>query len=154
MSLTNEERRDIKRDTNFLGGQAFKWIVIAVVASLLIGAALWFIGVAVSGPKGQGDAERERNSAQNWVQRQQEFQRRFNSIKAQDANIGIADAAVKRTPNDQRRQIELDGLVRNCNVSVGEYNSLGEEFNAEKFRDADLPKTLPDGPSTDCTPNQ
>ena len=154
MSFTDDDRREFRRDSNFLGGQATKWVIIAVVLVALIGAAAWGISVLTAGPKGRGDAYRQQQSAENWTRAQAEFNRRYQGILAQDKKITIAAAALKRDPESARRQVEYDGLVRNCADAVAQYNSLAREYLAEQFRDADLPSQIDDtDPATDCKEN-
>lgn len=154
MSLTPQDRREIRSDSNFLGGQAVKWIIISVLVVLIIATLLWGLGVATSGVKGQGDAQRQKNSAANWTKQQAEFERMYASIKAQDKNITIAHAEAKANPNDQTKQINYSGLVRNCNDTVGNYNAMARSYLAEQFRAADLPAQIDDtDPATDCKEN-
>jgi uncharacterized protein HemX len=154
VSWSNDERRSIKSDSNFLGGQAVKWIVIAIIVALVIGVGLWFFYVKTSGIKGQGDAERQKNSAQNWTKQQAEFERMYASIKAQDKNITIAYKEVKAKPDDTVKQTNYAGLVRNCNDTVATYNATARSFLAEQFRAADLPAQIDEtDPATDCKEN-
>jgi len=154
--MTNrDERREIAGDVNFASRQTAKVVVLTVVLVLVLGAVVWAIHVATAGPKGQGDAYAQQQSAANWTRAQAEFNRRYQAVQAQDRNIGVATAALARDPGNTRRQVELDGLTRNCNDAVGEYNSLAREYLSEQFRDSDLPAALPDPNNpgaTDCAP--
>lgn len=155
MSFSNDERKAIKQDSNFIGGQAIKWIVIGVILILVLGAALWAFNVATSGVKGQGDAQRQKNSAENWTKQQAEFERMYASIKAQDKNITIAAKEAKANPDDATKQINYSGLIRNCNDTVANYNAMARSYLAEQFRAADLPAQIDEtDPATDCKENE
>jgi hypothetical protein len=150
MSWSNEDRQAIEKDADFVGVQVIKWVVGGVIVAIVIGVALWYFTVYTSGIKGEGDAERQKNSAENWVKQQADFERMYASIKAQDKNIAVAAAALKRDASTVN-QINYDGLVRNCNSTVEAYNARSREFLAEQFRAADLPAKIDDtDPATDC----
>ena len=151
MSWTDEDRRDIRRDTRFLGGLSIGWTVIIVIVVLALIAAIWGISVAVSGPKGQGDALREKNSAENWTKAQKEFHQRYESIKAADKTIVLYHKTMVADPTDSVAKQNYTGAVAGCNSAVADYNTLAESYLAEQFRDADLPSRIDDNdPATDC----
>lgn len=155
MSWSDEDRQAIEKDADFVGGQVIKWIVGGAILVIVIGVALWYFTVYTSGIKGEGDAERQKNSAENWTKQQAEFERMYASIKAQDKNISIAYAELKADPDDATREVNYSGLVRNCNDTVATYNARAREFLAEEFRAADLPKEITDtDPATDCQEDQ
>lgn len=152
--MSRKEFDQERREVNFVGSQSAKitlWIVIGVI---VVGALFWGIKVATSGPRGQGDAFAQKNSAENWTRAQAEFNRRYQGIKALDKNVNQAAVALKRDPKNTRRQVEYDGNVRNCNDAVANYNSLSRSYLSEQFRDADLPYQIEDtDPTTDCQEN-
>lgn len=124
--------------------------VLAVIIAVMLVIGLWFLGVAWSKPQGEGEAYRQKNSAENWVKKQKEFQQNYNSIKSQDKQIQVAYDAKKADPTDQRKDINYTGLVNNCISAVGSYNSLAQEYDAKDFKDASLPSEVGTSPETDC----
>lgn len=131
-----------------------KVVLIAIAGVLALSALFWGISVAVSGPKGQGDAYKEKNSSKNWVQAQHDFNQKYQGIIALDKNIDQSYKALQRDPKDTRRQIEYDGNVRNCNTAVADYNTLALSYLSKDFRDANLPYQIDDNdPKTDCKEN-
>lgn len=149
-SYGKEERREANR----WFGLGIGWWLIMILVACAVGVAIWGISVAVSGVKGQGDAQIQKNSAPNWTQAQADFERTYASIKAQDKNITIAWGELQADPKSQVKQINYSGLVRNCNDTVANYNAKAREFLAKDFRSADLPQQIDDtDPSTDCKEN-
>jgi hypothetical protein len=149
-----DEYRETSQDINYGMRQGTKITLWVAALIILLTAAFWAIHVATSGPRGQGDAYAQKNSAANWTKAQAEFNQRYQGIQALDKNVTQAAVALKRNPKDTRRQIEYDGNVRNCNDAVSNYNSLSRSYLAEDFRDADLPYQIDDtDPTTDCKEN-
>lgn len=127
-------------------------IVIALVAAaLLVGGVVWIYNVATSGVRGQGDAQIQKNSAENWPKQQAEFERMYNSILAADKNITIAWEELQADKDNQIKQTNYSGLKRSCNDTVASYNSRAREYLAKDFRDARLPQEIDQTkPETDC----
>lgn len=147
MSYGDEDRREGSRWLGWSAG----WVVAAVVLVLLLTAGIWAVRVATSEQVGQGNAVRKKNSSDNWVKQQEDFQRRYNSILSQDKNITIAYKRMIADPTDQVKEINYSGAVSLCNDAVGQYNSKANEYNSEDFRDASLPAQIDQtNPQTDC----
>lgn len=150
----SEEEREIARDVNTGMRQGTKIAIGIFILCIVLSGIGWGIHVATSEVRGKGDAYAKKNSADNWTQAQKEFNAKFQEIKALDKNVNQAYVALQRTPEDQRRQIEYDGNVRNCNLAVADYNTLARSYLSEQFRDADLPAQIDDSdPETDCKEN-
>jgi hypothetical protein len=130
-----------------LGG----WIIVAIIFFALIGIGTWAFRVATSDVKGRGDSAQIKNSAPNRIRAQQEFNRRYQDIKATDAKITVFAESVKADPKDVVSKANLDGTTAYCLSAVGEYNSLAREYASETFRDIDLPSEIDTlDPATDC----
>lgn len=147
MSDWKEERRELNRFGRFSLG----WALLIVAVVLLAGAAVWGITVAVSGPKGQGDAEIKKNSAENWVAAQAQFERDYQDILATDQKITNAYTALQANPDDKTLQTNYAGLTSYCLSKVAGYNADARSFLSEDFRSADLPAEIKTTNSTtDC----
>lgn len=129
------------------------WITLGVIAgtiALVVGT--YVVAVAVSGPKGVGDAIIKKNSAENWTAAQARFEDLYAGIEAADAKIALAAANVEAAvPDAKTAQQTYTGLVSGCLDLVGDYNADARKFLAEDFRASDLPAQI-DGlnPTTDC----
>lgn len=153
--MSDDERRNVRKDVNFGGRLALKWglIIAGVVAAC--GVAVWVFSVTTSDVKGQGDATKTKNSGTNRILSQKEFNDRYQDILATDKKIDPAKAALDADPKNGKLQTEYNGLVNYCFSAVGEYNSLARSYTAEQFRDADLPAKIDDtDPTTDCKETQ
>lgn len=139
-----------RRDANRVGRWVIVWVLIAVALVVAIGGALWFLNVATSAPRGQGDALATKNSAANWTAAQARFEDEYADVIATDRKITATagDAKDKGTRGDTYR-----GLVSYCLSAVGEYNADARKYLARDFRAADLPQQIDTSdPSTDCEP--
>lgn len=147
----NDPWKEAQRDVNRAGLFGLGWFVTLLVVIMVAGAAIWGITVAVSEIKGKGDALTQKNSAQNWVEAQAEFNQRYQDILATDRKIGPAKVAMDADPTNTVLQTNYTGLVNYCLSEVGKYNSTAREYLNKDFRDADLPSEISStNPSTDC----
>lgn len=154
MTHSNEEWRGIKKDVNRGGRFLIGWILIGVLLVLLVGAAIWAINVAASGPKGQADAFAEKNSSSNWVAAQAKFEDMYADIVQTDKKIDVAAEMLASNPTDKTFQQTLAGTKSYCLEVVGDYNAEARKYLAEEFRSADLPAQIDDyNTSTDCKEN-
>lgn len=132
-----------------------KNIVLLSLASflglVLISWAGWAISVAVSGPKGQGDAIKTKNSSANWTAAQARFEDQHQAIISADEKIAIHKAALTADPKNPTLQTNLTGVTTACISHVAEYNAESRKFLAEDFKSADLPYQIDKtDPATDC----
>lgn len=129
------------------------WIaVLAVLGVIALVVGTYLVSVAVSGPKGVGDAIIKKNSAENWTAAQARFEDLYAGIKAADAKITLAAANVEAAvPDAKTAQQTYSGIVSGCLDLVGDYNAEARKFLAADFRASDLPSEI-DGfdPTTDC----
>lgn len=154
MSMHDNDWRDTRREMNRAGRFGLGWFIVIVIIVIVIGIAGWGFKVLLSEPKGRGDALVEKNSAENWVKAQKEFNDRYQDILATDRKITVAKEAWDTDQNNAVLQTNYNGLKNYCETAVGEYNSLARSYLAEDFRDADLPPEIDlNDPNTDCKEN-
>lgn len=126
------------------------WVLCILAVIAVVGIGVWGFRVAISDVKGQGDAVRTKNSATNRVGAQQRFEDLYADIKASDAKIAPAKAAVKADPSTVN-VTNLTGLVNYCVDVVGDYNAEARKYNSADFRAIDLPEQISDlDKNTDC----
>lgn len=151
----NDYWKEDRRVLNRAGRFGLGWVLVVVLFVTIISVGGWGLTVLLSGPKGRGDAIIEKNSANNWVKAQKEFNDRYQDILATDLKIDAAKDALKGHANDTVLQTNYNGLVNYCLSAVGEYNSLARSYLAADFRDADLPSQIdPTNSTTDCKENK
>lgn len=136
-----------------------KVVVIVLAVLLVLGAAVWGLGVAFSWWKGQGDGYQQKNSAQNWITAQRGFHQAYNDIKVYGTKIADAKQALtdyqkahpgigNGTPWDPAAQQEsnlqttLTGLQQQCLNTVAQYNTDAKAYLTEDWRDAELPSQV------------
>lgn len=128
------------------------WILVLVL--LLVGgvtsALIWGIGVATSGVKGQGDAIKINNSAENWTKKQAFFEDKYQAVKVADQKIALFAQVVAKNPKDRTAQDNLTGITSQCMNYVAEYNAESRKFLSQDWKSVDLPIELGNLPSTDC----
>ena len=129
------------------------WILVLVL--LLVGgvtsALMWGIGVATSGVKGQGDAIKINNSAENWTAKQAFFEDKFEAVKVADKKIALYASQVKADPKDRTAKDNLTGITSQCLNYVAEYNAESRKFLSKDWKSVDLPHQIDDlDPQTDC----
>jgi len=131
--------------------------VIVFVGVILL--VLWGVGVIFSPVKGAGDSYSRKNSADNFISAQAQFQDDFAQLGQFKANIKAkADEITtweKAHPNagqsggydqaaehDAQLHSDLSGLTQQCNALVSDYNAAASKYLSEDFRTADLPFAL------------
>lgn len=125
--------------------------LLAILGIFIISAVIWGIGVAVSGPKGQGDAIKTKNSASNWTAAQARFEVQHQAIISADEKIAIHKAALAADPKNPTLQTNLTGVTTACISAVADYNAESRKYLSEDFKSADLPYQIDKAdPATDC----
>jgi hypothetical protein len=149
--MGNDSWRDERRELNRVGRWGIGWWIVIVVVGLLISGAVWGLTVALSGPRGQGDAIIEKNSAENWVAAQAGFERDYQEILTTDLKITNAYQAWQADTEDKTLQTNYEGLKSYCLSKVSSYNADARSFLSQDFRSADLPSEIPlTNSTTDC----
>ena len=154
MSNYRDDEREERRQANMWMGLGIKWwiIIALLIAGFIIGA--WLFNVTTSGVKGQGDAQIEKNSAQNWVQAQADFHRYYEGILADDRKIDDTAAELEESPDDAVLKTNLTGLKNHCQDLVATYNTKAQSFLSQDFRDAGLPERIDlNNSTTNCKEN-
>lgn len=116
--------------------------VAAVVAIVLIGWAIWGIGVVVSGPKGQGDAVKINNSAANWTEKQQKFEKLNASVNTNKQLVELHKKRAEGQPVESIAAQTLAGVQSECIASVEAYNAESRKVLSQDWKSPDLPQTL------------
>ena len=143
--------RDTKRELNRGMRWGIGWYILIVIIILALAAGIWGLTVALSGPKGQGDAIIEKNSAENWTAAQAKFEEMYAEIVASDKRVQIAYDALQADTADKTLQTNYTGAQQYCIDVVADYNAEARKFLSEDFRSADLPPQISDFDlTTDC----
>lgn len=142
MSMSDQEWRDIKKDTNRAGIFGLGWIMTIVIVIALISVLGWGFTVLTSNLKGKGDATIQKNSGTNQIVQDARFQQLYESYKGSLAKIKIARDTVKANPSDKVAATNLIGAQQYCVDTVNQYNALAQSFIAEDFRGTNLPSSI------------
>jgi len=123
--------------------EGYTWLVAGVIALVVlvggVSAGVWWFDVRTSGIKGAGDQQKQTNSVVNRVHWENEFNTLDQNIQSYKAQIRTAQDAVKAHPGDQFYEQNLTGLVQECILAVGEYNSDVKKPVAAPWLPTDLP---------------
>ena len=135
----SDDPEKVVRGAAWFGG---KWIALIVVICIVAGIAGWAINTALSGPAGQAGAYRQKQSTQNRLFAQANFEDRYNTIQKDVANIAVARAAVKAdgAVPTQYDKTNLTGAIQVCNQDVADYNADSGKYLLRDFKSAGLPK--------------
>lgn len=155
MSMIDQDWRDARRDLNRGGRFGLAWFFVFLGVVALVGVGIWGFSVVTSGPKGQGDAVIEKNSAENWLEAQARFEQNYAEIKAADVKIDNAYKIWQANPSDKTLQQTYTGLTSYCLGVVADYNADARSYLSEDFRAVDLPDQIDTegnlaNPATDC----
>jgi hypothetical protein len=151
MRNDNDDWREAKRDANRVGRFGIGWLVIVVLVIAALSAAGWGLSVALSAPKGQGEAYAQKNSAANWTAAQARFEDLYQEVLATDRKITVAADALALDPTDKTAQANHSGTVNYCIGVVGDYNAEARKYLAGDFKAADLPTEISNtNTETDC----
>jgi len=143
--------RDARREANKFAVWGIGWWLIVIVILLVLSVAGWGISVAVSGIQGQGDAIKQKNSAENWTAAQAGFEQSYQDIISTDQKIVLAYEQVQAFPEDKTVFQTYTGLQSYCLSAVAEYNADARSYLLEDFRASDLPQEIDTNNSTtDC----
>lgn len=125
--------------------------LLALLGVFIVSAVIWGASVAVSGPRGHGDATKAKNSSENWTAAQARFEDQHQAIISADEKIAIHKAALAADPKNPTLQTNLTGVTTGCISAVAEYNAESRKFLSEDFKSADLPYQIDKSdPATDC----
>jgi hypothetical protein len=140
----------VKDGAKGLGAGLIVTIVLLAVMAL-IGGIVWIYGVATSGIKGQGDAIKINNSAQNWTEKQGMFEDKYAGIVAYDKEITRYAVQLAEDPKDRMTKELHNGVTAACVMEVKEYNAESRKFLSQDWKSIDLPAQITESdPATDC----
>jgi hypothetical protein len=117
-------------------------LMAALVACIVVPIAAYFISVAISGPKGNLDAIKEKNSGQNQIFSRDTFQEQINGVKADVQNVGVLYVAWQADPSSVTARKDYFGTVQVCNSDVAGFNGDAAKFSTRDFLDAGLPRVI------------
>lgn len=117
-------------------------ILAVIIAITLIGWAGWAISVAVSGPKGQGDAVKINNSAENWTEKQQKFEKLYAAVQTNEELVDLHTDRAAADPGDKTAAQMLAGVKSECIASVNAYNAESRKVLSKDWKSPDLPHEL------------
>jgi hypothetical protein len=116
--------------------------LLAILGIFVISAVIWGIGVAASGPKGQGDAVKINNSAQNWTEKQQKFEKLYAAVQTNEELVAMHTERVAADPPDKTAAQILAGVKSECVASVNAYNAESRKVLSQDWKSPDLPHKL------------
>jgi len=131
------------------------WKAIGLVLLVvLIGAAIWWFSfgaqIVSSKPIGQGEAIIQKNSSENWLKAQTEFEELYAAIETADRNIVIAHQAYENEDSVFNER-NYTGAQMTCQDLIGQYNAKARDYLAADFKAVDLPDQIDTTmPATDC----
>jgi hypothetical protein len=128
------------------------WLTIFAIVSVFV--LVWggfALSVALSGPKGVGDAIKTKNSAKNWTDAQAGFEDAYQAILSADRKIAMYKEALAADPKNPTLQTNLTGVTSICISAVADYNADSNKYLKEEFKSARLPYEIDSSdPTTDC----
>lgn len=125
-------------------GEAWFWVVIALLSVAAIGISLWAFGVLTAPVRGQAGAFQQQQSALNRVQQQAKFEQiaaDYDGYLVQIQNALVAFKTSSPTTRDQR-ETELLGLRQICVTTAQAFNAESRKYLARDWKSAGLPATL------------
>lgn len=131
-------------------------VAVAIFGPALIGAIFWGISVATSDVRGQGNAARIQNDAQNRMQSEKEFNELYGKVQERDRSIDtytedLTDAQGREEEDLDFYRENLRGAVTACVSAVTQYNTLADNPQKSKWRPANLPELIDQtDPAFDC----
>lgn len=136
--LDKDDRREVRSGAWY----ALKWVLAIIIVSLLIGWALWALGVFTSDVRGRGEAIKTKNSSTNRIAAQERFEDRYADIEAAGQRVDTLTAGAKANPKDYTLQVQATGAVTYCQQAVADYNADARKYTAAQFRASDLPSRI------------
>ncbi|QWY82785.1 hypothetical protein PP641_gp045 [Arthrobacter phage SilentRX] len=132
-------------------GKMIGLAILAVVVIVALSWGGWALSVALSGPKGVGDAIKTKNSAENWTAAQARFEKQYAAVKGLDQKIAVHRTALAADPKNPTLQTNLTGVTTACLSAVAEYDAESRKYLSEEFKSTDLPYQIDQtNPATDC----
>lgn len=118
------------------------WTVVILAIMALIGGIVWGFGVATSGIKGQGDAVKINNSAENWTGKQEKFEKLYAGVEAAKEKVVLQNQLLKDNPDDLTQRQTAAGVKSACINAVQAYNAESRKVLSRDWKSPDLPQSL------------
>jgi hypothetical protein len=115
------------------------WTIVILAVIALIGGIVWGFGVATSGIKGQGDAVKINNSAENWTGKQEKFEKLNAGVEAAKEKVTLHKELAAENPNDLTQKQTLAGVRSACISAVHQYNAESRKVLSRDWKSPDLP---------------
>lgn len=119
------------------GGFGIVFLFLAIIA--IIGGVIWGFGVVTSGIKGQGDAVRINNSAENWTGKQEKFEKLNAGVIAAKDLVALHKQNLIDDPQNLTVKQTLAGVRSNCITQVSQYNAESRKILSRDWKSPDLP---------------
>lgn len=116
-------------------GMIFLWLAIIAV----VGGAIWGFNVMTSGVKGQGDAVRINNSAENWTEKQRKFEKLNEAVISNKDLVALHKENLAADPDNLTLKQTLAGVRSGCVKSVSAYNAESRMVLSQDWKSPDLP---------------
>lgn len=123
------------------------WVLAVVVFFALISGAFFVGRTLLAEPAGRAGAYQQKESANNRIFAQQQFEELAAEITATQAKIAAAGKVRETSPE---AEIRYQGLISYCASTAAQYNAASRSYTTEQFKAADLPASY--DPATDCEP--
>ncbi len=124
-----------------IGTGAIYVIVIGVVLAI-IGGVFFTMNVLLAPAKGAGGVIIKNNSAENRIEKQEEFEKLFATVETNKSLVGQHTKNVAANPDDKTAKQTLLGVQSACVASVEKYNAEARKVTSMDWKAADLPESL------------
>lgn len=121
---------------------AYLGVLAAVIALAGVGALVWWLGVATSSIRGNGNVTRDQNTAANREHWSATFNNEYQQITADQANLATLKQAADTPGATQQDRTNYLGAQLNCRQDVATYNTDAASALGHPWIPANLPNTL------------
>ena len=123
-------------------GEGAIWIIVIGVIGTLIGGFFFVTTVLLAPAKGAGGVIIKNNSAENRIEKQEEFEKLFAKVNFNKDLVAQYKGTVESDPTDAKAKQNLEGAKSACNASVAQYNAEARKVTSMDWKAADLPESL------------
>jgi hypothetical protein len=128
----------IKESAKATGG-ALVWGIVILIIIAILGGLIWGFNVMTSGVKGQGDAVRINNSAENWTEKQRKFEKLNEAVISNKELVALHKENLASDPDNLTLKQTLAGVRSGCVKSVSAYNAESRMVLSQDWKSPDLP---------------
>lgn len=123
-------------------GEGAIWIIVIGVIATLIGGFFFVTNVLLAPAKGAGGVIIKNNSAENRIEKQEQFEKLFAKVETNKALVAQHTKNVAANPTDKQAGMTLSGVQSACVASVEQYNAEARKVTSMDWKAADLPDSL------------